>query len=89
MHYLQIPDYIFPAVEKIANFRGIKINQIVEEALFWYINLMGHKIGLVDLNAELLDWFYEQYADIIAKKVVEHLAQQQKIHEASTEATRH
>lgn len=79
MHYLQIPDYIYPAVERLASFRGIKPAQVVEEALFWYINLMGHKIGLVDVNSELLDWFYEQYADMIAGKVVEKLEQKGRV----------
>jgi hypothetical protein len=74
MHYLRIPDYIYDQFKKIAKFRGITIRQVTEEALFWYLNLMSHKIGLLDYNSDLLEDFYSAYADILAEKVVEKIA---------------
>jgi|GEM_PF-1977470 len=73
MHYVKIPHYQYEALKRIANWRGVEINSIVEEAVFWYLNLMGHKIGALDIDAEFMTDVYDQIADEIAQKVVEKL----------------
>lgn len=63
-------DVLEKAIKDLAKMRGISKEQIINEAIFWYLNFLGAKIEQINTGPiELSDTTIEKLSSLICKKI--------------------